>query len=238
MAFQLGQIEKFRKEFIANTSHELKTPISVIRAYSELIIDIEDISKVDRDGYLQVIVEESKRLNSMVEDILYLSEMEAGYYKPELNNCYVIEIIHNVISSLSILAAQKNMHINIECDNENTLIHADKDKIYQVFFNLVSNAINYSNENGYITIKINTTTNKVRMEVADNGKGMPKEDLPYIWDRFYKVDKSRKRNSKSTGLGLSIVKNILEAHNYNYGVESELNKGTLIWIETKNQEPI
>ncbi|MCY6371338.1 sensor histidine kinase [Clostridium ganghwense] len=231
MAVQLGQIENFRREFIANTSHELKTPISLIRAYSELIMDVDGEDKQARNEHLQVIIDESKRLNTMVEDILYLSEMEAGYYKPEFKNFSVIDTINSVIKKLSFLCSGKNININIIAANENTLISGDEAKMYQVFFNLINNAINYSHENGNIIIKVNNINDMVRIEVIDNGKGIPKEDLPYVWDRFYKVDKSHKRNNSSTGLGMAIIKNILEAHKFNYGIESELNKGTMIWIE-------
>ncbi len=104
-------------------------------------------------------------------------------------------------------------------------------KMYQVFYNIINNAINHSFENGKVTVKVSNMNNIVRIEIIDTGKGVPEEDLPYIWDRFYKVDKSRKRDNSGTGLGMAIVKNILEAHNFEYGIESEVNKGTIVWFE-------
>ncbi len=229
MALQLEQIEKFRKEFISNVSHELKTPISLIRAYAELVMDIDD--NENKNEYLQVVVDESISLNKMVEDILYLSQMEAGYSKPNFTEFPIISIIKSIIEKLSFFSSKKNVSLSLEIDNENTLVYADEDKMYQVFFNLINNAINHSYENSKIIIKITNMKDLTKVQIIDNGKGIPKEDLPYIWDRFYKVDKSRKRNSSGTGLGMSIVKNILEIHKFKYGIESELNKGTLVWID-------
>ncbi|SHJ86291.1 sensor histidine kinase [Paramaledivibacter caminithermalis] len=231
MAHQLAQIENFRREFIANTSHELKTPISLIRAYSELIKD--NIAENNRSNaeYLQIIIDEANRLNSMVEDILYLSKMESGYSKINYESYPIIEIINNTIEKLSFFAFQKCIDINLQIDDKKTLIYADKQKIYQVFYNIINNAINHSYENSQINIRVNSINNICKVEIIDSGKGIPEEDLPYIWDRFYKVDKSRKRDSSGTGLGMAIVKNILDAHNFKYGIESEVNKGTKVWFE-------
>ncbi|EOD01113.1 sensor histidine kinase [Caldisalinibacter kiritimatiensis] len=232
MAVQLGQIEKLRKEFIANISHELKTPISLIKAYAELVMDVDDNEK-DRKEHLNVIIDESNRLNRMVEDILYLSKMEANYSNPYLSKFPIINVIEDVIQKLSFFADKKNISINIDIDNQSTEIYADKEKIHQVFFNLINNAIRHSFENGQVTIKVYNINNIVKVEISDNGKGIPEEDLPYIWDRFYKADKSRKRNDSGTGLGMSIVKNILEIHNFNYGIKSKINQGTTVWFEIK-----
>lgn len=233
MSTQLGQIEKFRRDFIANTSHELKTPISLIKAYAELVKDVDGEDKRNRDEHLQVILDESNRLTNMVEDILYLSQMEAGYYKPNYAQFSLKETINRVIEKLSFFGDKKNIMLTLEWDNENTTICADEEKIYQIFLNSINNAISHSYENGEVKIKITSMDTHLRIEIKDQGKGIPKEDLPYIWDRFYKVDKSRKRDDSGTGLGMAIVKNILEAHNFKYGIESELNNGTLVWIEIK-----
>ncbi len=232
MAVQLGQIEKFRKEFIANVSHELKTPISLIRAYAELVTDMDD-AKADRDAHLQVIIDEAERLNGITEDILYLSQTEAGYAKPNIIKMPILETINSVVKKLSLLATKKNIAIDVEIDDKDTPIYADQDKMYQVFLNLITNAINHSGENGHITLSVANRNDRIRIEIIDRGKGIPKEDLPYIWDRFYKVDKSRKRDAGGTGLGMAIVKNILKAHHFEYGIESEINKGTTVWIEIK-----
>lgn len=231
MAVQLGQIEKLRREFIANISHELKTPISLITAYAELVKDMDFDNEDNNDKYLQIVIDEANRLNSMVEDILYLSKMEADYPKLNLVKFPVIEIIQSVLEKLDFFAYRKNIKINLDIDHENLYVYADKEKIHQVFYNIINNAINHSYENSQVTIKATSIDSKIRVEIIDNGRGIPKKDLPYIWDRFYKVDKSRKRDSSGTGLGMAIVKNILEAHGFKYGIESELDKYTMVWFE-------
>lgn len=236
LAIQLGRIENLRREFIANVSHELKTPISLIRAYAELIMDVDDDKKT-RNENLQVIVDESSRLNTMVEDILTLSKMEAGY--TELNSSLfpIAQLIHKVTGKLDFFASQKNIKLIIEVVDQDTQIYADEDKLYQVFFNLINNAITHSYKNSEIIIKVTTTRDLIKIHIIDHGKGIPQEDLPYIWDRFYKVDKSRKRDTSGTGLGMSIVKNILEAHDFSYGIESKIHEGTIIWFEIKKVNP-
>ncbi|MCT4594335.1 MAG: cell wall metabolism sensor histidine kinase WalK [Anaeromicrobium sp.] len=232
MAEQLSQTETFRREFIANTSHELKTPISLIKAYAELTLDIEGEEKENREGNLKVIIDESDRLTNMVEDILYLSKMEAGYYDPTMETFLVNDTLNRVIYKLKYFAKEKNINILFN-PNKDLIIEGDENKIFQVFFNILNNSIIHSFNDSEIQINLLDNKDSIKIEFKDFGSGIPKEDLPHIWERFYKVDKSRKRDKSGTGLGMSIVKNILEAHNYSYGVESEVNKGTLVWIEVK-----
>ncbi|WP_176461706.1 sensor histidine kinase [Anaeromicrobium sediminis] len=228
MAFKLSQIEKLREEVMANTSHELKTPIGIIRSYAELI-QVMDIDKTKRNEYLGIIIDESKRLNNMIGDILCLSEMKAGYITPFYSKFNLCKVIDNVLSKLSFLASEKNLKLIAQLDDPYVFVEGDMDKIYQVIYNLVNNAINHSFENKSIKVKTITTEQKVILYIIDQGKGIPQEDLPYIWDRFYKGDAIGK--TKGTGLGMSIVKNILELHNFKYGIESKVNKGTTLWIE-------
>lgn len=233
LSTQMGQTEKFRREFIANTSHELKTPISLIRAYAELIEENVDEDKEKRNEYLDIIVSESERLNNMVEDMLYLSKMEAGYNEPKFEEFNIIDTIKSVSNKLSPIAEENSIILSHNFDSEEIFITADEDKMQHVFLNLVNNAIIHSSSNTTVLIKVKETINYVTVEVIDNGVGIPEEDLPHIWDRFYKVDKSRKRSNNGTGLGMAIVKNILDTHNFKYGIKSKVNKGTNIWIEIK-----
>ncbi|MBB6215231.1 signal transduction histidine kinase [Anaerosolibacter carboniphilus] len=236
MAQQLDRIEQLRKEFIANISHELKTPISLIKAYAELVKEVENISTDDKNQYLEVITEESDRLNGMIEDILYLSKIQAGFSNLTYDQIFLKDLIHGVIEKLSYFAQHKNIEITVETHKENISVYADKDKMYQVFYNIINNAIQHSYENTKIWVKTLETDHGLKVEVIDNGKGIAEEDLPYIWDRFYKVDKSGKRNDSGTGLGMAIVKNILEAHHMKYGVESQLHKGTKVWMEMRLED--
>lgn len=233
LAEQLGQIEKFRKDFIANVSHELKTPISLIKAYANMIRDINGDDREERENNLQIIDDETDRLNKMVEDILFLSQMEAGYYQPQLKKVFVYEVAQRIARKLAYLAQKQNTEVLLDCDDQDVTFLADEDKVEQVFFNLVHNALVHCGDYGKVIISIYCSNNIVHVAVKDNGEGIPKEDLPYIWDRFYKVDKSRKRDNSGTGLGLSIIKNILEAHHFEYGIESECGKGTMVWFKAQ-----
>ena len=235
LSTQLGQTEKFRKEFIANTSHELKTPISLIKAYAELIMECDNDEKENIHQHLNVITEESDKLNKMVEDMLYLSKMEAGYYNPKIKPFNIVEVTKKVISKLTCIADENNIKVSLDASSYNITINADEEKMEHVLLNLVNNAIVHSSADDEITVKITNLLPKVRIEVIDNGIGIPNEDLPYIWDRFYKVDKSRNRKSSGTGLGMSIVKNILAAHGFKYGIQSKLGKGTTVWFETRDK---
>ncbi|AOY77137.1 GAF domain-containing sensor histidine kinase [Clostridium formicaceticum] len=237
MATQLSKIDALRKEFIANISHELKTPLSLIKAYAELVKDMENFSAKDREQYLQVIIDESDRLNGMIEDILYLSKMESGHMTLVWEKFSLNELLDCIIDNLSFFAENKHVKITLEAEDKKKMICADKDKMYQVFYNIINNAINHSYENGEIQIRLLNADHDVRIEVIDHGKGILKKDLPYIWDRFYKAEKSRKRDSNSgTGLGMSIVKNILETHAFDYGIESQPNKGTKVWVQIDLKE--
>ncbi len=226
---KLQKLENFRRDFIANTSHELKTPISLIQAYAELIRDIEGEDKKVRDENLQVIIEEAARLNHMVEDILYLSQIESGNSKLKLKTFSLWDLLNRVIKKVSFFTDKKSIRILLNVD-EDAKVCADEEKMQQVFLNLLNNAINHSQENSEITINM---SEDYKIEIIDQGEGIPAEDLPYIWDRFYKVDKSRKRDNNSTGLGMAIVKNILQAHGFQYGITSKLKEGTSVWIKIK-----
>ena len=236
MAKQLDKIEQFRKELVSNISHELKTPITLIKVYAELIKEVEDIHEEDKNQYLEVITEESDRLNNMIEDILYLSKMQAGYTSLVYQSVVLNEMISSIREKLSYFASNNNIEFNVETNNKNIFIYVDKDKMYQVFYNIIYNAIQHSYNKGKIIVKAFNIDSVIRIEIIDNGKGIPEDDLPYIWERFYKVDKSGKRNDSGTGLGMSIVKNILEAHHFKYGIESQLNKGTTVWIEVHDND--
>ncbi|KJS20213.1 MAG: hypothetical protein VR72_15355 [Clostridiaceae bacterium BRH_c20a] len=225
---ELQKLDNFRKDFIANTTHELKTPISLIQAYAELIRDLEGEDKKSRDQHLQVIIDESRRLNHIVEDILYLSQIEPDSIKLNSKDFLLVDLLRSTLEKLQFLATRRNIELILDVENEAIKAFGDQEKLYQVFFNIINNAISYSPKNKRVIIKV---YQNARVEVVDYGIGIPQKDLPYIWDRFYKVDKSRKRYNNSTGLGLAIVKNILEAHGFKYGVESKENEGTLFWIE-------
>jgi signal transduction histidine kinase len=230
MARQLKQTDNIKKQFIANISHELKTPISSIRAYGELLRDCDIIEKEEKEKYAEIIVMNSKKLTTMVEDILELSEIQSGNYVLELSSFCLIFLIKDIINDLQALAAEKNVHIILKTFNDTILITADKDKIHSVFCNILQNAVRHSHLNSIVEIELTSTTSNINISIIDTGEGIPEDKLPYIWDRFYKVDKSRKSGKSGAGLGMAIVKEIFELHHYTYGIESQIGVGTQVWF--------
>lgn len=230
MSRQLKQKDNIKKQFIANISHELKTPLSSIRAYGELLLDCDIVDKNEKDKYAEIIIMNSKKLNTMVEDILELSEIQSGNYTLELSSFCLIELIEDILNDIQALAAEKNVQITLKTFNDILLITSDKDKIHSVFCNILQNAIRHSNLNGIVEIKLTNIDSNIHICIIDNGEGIPEDKLPYIWDRFYKVDKSRKSGKSGAGLGMAIVKEILELHNYTYGIESQIGIGTQVWF--------
>lgn len=230
MSEELSQIENLRKELIANISHELKTPLSLVRAYSEAIRDIDYKDEQALKEDLDIILEEVNTLNLMVEDILYLSKIQSNNSKLDVSDINILDIFKCIDHKLSYFLNEKNLTLNIQAD-DNIYIKGDYEKIFQSILNLVVNSINHTEDNKNIYLRASESKSKVRIEVEDEGIGIKKEELENIWDRFYKVDKSRKRNNNGTGLGMSIVKSIFEMHGFEYGIESELNKGTKIYFE-------
>ena len=229
MAKKLGENERMQREFIANTSHELKTPISAIRANAELVMDIENQNEAERRRFLQIIVDESIRLNSMLEDILDLSAMESGR-QPSREDFDVCEMLHDVRDRLRGLITEKDISFTLDTMGERC-VTADPQMMFRVFYNLVDNAVKYTPPGGHVTLRAKSLEAGVRIEIEDNGPGIAEEDIKHIWDRFYKADKARSRNGGSSGLGLAIVKSILDAHGFSFGMESEPEAGTLAWIE-------
>lgn len=229
MAQQLGQIDTLRKDFISNTTHEFKTPIASIRAYTELL-SLNPHNSNEQTGYLKIIEEECSYLDRMVEDILYISEME-GKYSFHLEDLNLCEAVQSSVASLKVLAEEKKLTIHTVLPDNPTIIRADKQRMKQVFNNVLSNAIRYSKQGSAIYIRITESSSSISIQIQDEGIGIPSDELPKIWNRFYKVDKSRSRSKDTgTGLGLSIVKQILELHHFDLRIESEEGKGTTLWI--------
>lgn len=229
MAQKLGENERMQREFIANTSHELKTPISAIRANAELVMDIENQNEAERRRFLQVIVDESIRLNRMLEDILDLSAMESGR-KPKRETFDICEMLSDVRDRILALTDKQDVSLTLEAEGERA-VNADPQMMFRVFYNLVDNAVKYTPAGGHVILRAIPAQAGTRVEIEDDGPGIAEEDLKHIWDRFYKVDKARSRNGGSSGLGLAIVKSILDAHEFAYGIESEVGQGTLVWID-------
>lgn len=226
---KLSKINDLRKDLLANVSHDIKTPLTMIKAYAEMIKDISGDDPVKRNEHLDVIIKETDYLNRLVTDMSELSKLQTGNITLSKANFDLKQCVLDVIELLSQLMEEKNITLNTELVD--VVIYADELKMSQVIYNFLSNAIKHSDENSLIEIKMIDDENTIRLEVIDHGEGIKEETLPYIWDRYYKVDKNFNRSVNSTGLGLAIAKAILEAHNARYGVESKYGEGSMFYFE-------
>ncbi|PHA03658.1 two-component sensor histidine kinase [Bacillus pseudomycoides] len=213
------QLEKTRKEFISGVSHELKTPLSVIRSFAEGIKD--GVSK-DTTYYTDVILEETDNMNRLIIEMLELAKLESGTYKLEMEAFSIGELIQQVYTKLLFSIEEKNLHVELALD-PTIYVQANRNRIEQVVVNLLSNAIRYTPTGQQVKLSVIEYEETVKIEIENNGTPIPEESLDKIWDRFYRLDASRSRHTGGTGLGLSIVKNILELHHADYGVYNKEN---------------
>ena len=232
---EISKTEKLRKDLLANISHDLRTPLTMIKAYAEMIRDLSGNNPEKREKHLGVIIDEADRLSLLVNDILNLSKLQSGAIQLDLRKIDFSSQLKDIVSRFVMLDETK---IELICDEE-IYINADSKQIGQAVYNLIINAINYSGVDT-VTVKLYDIGNdNVRFEVSDKGVGISAEQLPYIWDRYYKVNRSEnyKRTVKGTGLGLSIVKGVFECHGFRYGVESTEGAGTTFWFECRRERP-
>ncbi|MGH0429977.1 ATP-binding protein [Bacillus hominis] len=213
------QLEKTRKEFISGVSHELKTPLSVIRSFAEGIQD--GVSK-DTTYYTNVILEETENMNRLIVEMLELAKLESGTYKLEMSTFSIGELIQQVYTKLLFSMEEKHLQVDIQAD-ASLFVKANRSRIEQVVVNLLSNAIRYTPDGEKIHVSVVETEDAVKIEIENTGNPIPEESLEKIWDRFYRLDASRSRHTGGTGLGLSIVKNILDLHRAEYGVYNTNN---------------
>ena len=226
-AKELSKTDMLQKELLANVSHDLRTPLTMITAYAEVMRDLPGENTPEN---VQVIIDEANRLTILVNDLLDISKIQAGVAGLETKEYDLTESIVAVIDRHSKLLEPYGYQILFDYDSH-VLVEADEFKMYQVVYNLIANAVNYCGEDKLIRVVQKTGEAAVRIEVTDNGMGIAKEKLDSVWQRYYKIDKNHKRAIVGSGLGLSIVKNILEMHEAKYGVISEEGKGSTFWFE-------
>jgi two-component system phosphate regulon sensor histidine kinase PhoR len=224
---QLQQLEKYRREFLGNVSHELKTPIFNIQGYVLTLLDggIDD-SSVNRK-YLERTEKSINRLISIVNDLESISRLEAGELKLEMVKCNIIKLFEESFEMHDMMASERGIKLKFARKiDKNIFVKADKVKIMEAINNLVANTIKYGKENGTTTVNFIDVADNIMVEISDDGIGIREEDIPRIFERFYRADKSRSREMGGTGLGLSIVKHIIEAHEQTISVRSNFGKGT------------
>ncbi|XID94228.1 ATP-binding protein [Paenibacillaceae bacterium WGS1546] len=230
------RVDKMRKDFVANVSHEIRTPLSMVQGYSEALMDDIAATPEERKELAQVIHDESLRMGRLVKDLLDLARMEAGYMEMNFQRLDVNALISRVFRKFAALAKERHIALTrVEEDSALTLEAADGDRLEQVLTNLLDNALRHTPSGAAIELRARRLTGVVgkwlEIQVADEGKGIPREDLPYIFERFYKADKARKRDSTGgTGLGLAIVKNLIVAHGGTITATSEPGQGTTFTI--------
>lgn len=222
---EIKKLEKVRKDFVANVSHELKTPVTSIKGFTETLLDGALHDEKALESFLNIILKESNRLQSLVYDLLELSKIEQEDLKLNINQVEMNKMIHDIVDSLRKRAEDKQIDIQIFEERPLT-VEGDSLRLQQIFINLLSNAIAYTLPSGKVEVHIQDDDEFVVISIADTGIGIEKEEIPRIFERFYRVDRARSRNSGGTGLGLAIVKHSVEAHHGEIHVESEVGKGS------------
>lgn len=221
----------FQREILANVTHDLKTPLTMIKAYASMIQEISGDNPEKRNQHLQVIIDEADRLTGLVNDVLSVSKVQSnlGEINPKVFN--LTEFLYSIINKFGYLQEDGyNLMVDIDPDR---YTRADEEKIGQVIYNLLGNAVSYTGEDKtvFVSLKTSMDGNRIKLSVRDTGKGISKDELPNIWDRYYRSEENHVRPVKGTGLGLNIVKVILENHAFDFGVESENGKGSTFWVD-------
>ena len=238
---EIAKSDDLRRELMANISHDLRTPLTMIKAYAEMIRDLSGDNPEKRAKHLKVIIDETDRLSSLVNDILDLSKLQAGVTEINRSVFDLSERLSGVISRFDILKDNDGIINELHAD-AGIMINADITKLEQVVYNLINNAVTYTGDDNTVIVRLyRKAPGLMRFEVTDHGDGIAPEYLPYIWDRYYKVserNKTHKRAKMGSGIGLSIVKNVLEQHGFAYGADSTVGQGSTFWFEAPEyQEP-
>lgn len=229
---EVSKTDTYRRDLMANVSHDLKTPLTMIKAYAEMIKDITIDDKEKTIKNLDVIIEETERLNILVNDILELSKLQNNQDNLDIEEFDIVSLIKDILRRYEIIKETENYNLILESP-ESIIVKADKKRISQVIYNLINNAVNYTGDDLRVIVRLTEESKDCLVEIIDTGKGIDEEDLQNIWNRYYKQEKNHKRNIVGTGLGLSIVKNILEQHHFDYGVKSIKNHGTTFYFKIK-----
>ena len=226
---ELKKMDQVRRDFVANVSHELRTPLSILRGYIETLLDSPETSREELSRILRVMERHSKRLDLLAEDLLTLAQLESANPHLQLGDIHLSSFLREVIHDLEKKLANKHLQLLVDVSPDLPPIHADRTRLQEALYNLIDNAVKYSRERGEIRLSARQRDGEVELTVSDDGVGIAKEDLPRIFERFYRADKARSPDKvRGTGLGLAIVKHIAQLHGGRVEAESELEKGTTI----------
>ena len=228
---RLKRLESIRRDFVANVSHELKTPLAAIQGFVETLQDDPEMPPDTRERFLDRVQQQTHRLATLVSDLLTLSRLDddPGMYTDD--PCDLVEVLQATITDLLPIAERRELHLQAELPDGPVWIRTDRESLRQMAGNLIDNALKYTSERGSVTVRLSVTPGQARFEVADTGIGMSVLDQERVFERFYRVDRARSRELGGTGLGLSIVKNTALRLGGDVGVKSELGVGSLFWIE-------
>ena len=231
---ELSRVDTMQRDLIANVSHDLRTPLTMLKAYAEMIRDLSGDNPVKRNEHLEIIIDETDRLSLMVNDILDLSKLESGKQKLNPSEFEISGKLSEIIDRFKGISEKMGYHIRFTAD-EQRIVRCDVVKIEQVIYNLINNAINYTGKDKQVFVRQINTEDGVIVEVEDTGDGIEEDKIKLIFDKYYRSE-NHKREVVGTGLGLSIVKAVLKMHNYDYGVRSTLGKGSTFWFKISNIE--
>ncbi len=234
-ASEMNKTVELRKDLVANVSHDLKTPLTMIKAYAEKVRDLTFADEEKRNKDLNVIIDETNRLNNLVNDLLDLSKLESGMNTLNYEEYDLVANIKEIIKRYDILIEDNNYKFELDLPKK-LIVKADKQKIEQVIYNLINNAIEHTGDDLIVKISIKKTNLYYKVSITDTGGSLKEIDKALVWNKYYKKEKQHKRSVVGTGLGLSIVKNILEAHKLPYGIDSEENKYTTFYFKIKKHK--
>ena len=231
-SYEMQRSESYQKDLIANVTHDLKTPLTMIKSYAEMIDDLSGDDPKKRKEHLRVIISEADRLNKLVSDMLAMSRLQSGNITLDKSKFNIVAAAEEVFSTYKYLSDQEGYDIKF-IKPKDTYVYGDVDKIKQVMINFISNAIKYSKDDKNIEISLKKAFSgkTIRFSVLDHGIGIPSDEIGHVWDRYYRTSANHKQSVEGSGLGLSIVKGILALHNANYGVNSKEGEGSEFWFE-------
>ena len=231
---ELSRVDTMQRDLIANVSHDLRTPLTMLKAYAEMIRDLSGDNPVKRNEHLEIIINETDRLSAMVNDILDLSKLESGKQKMNPTEFEINSKMHDIIGRFKGVSDKMGYHIHFIPDSEK-IVRCDIVKIEQVIYNLINNAINYTGDDKQVYVRQINQPDGVLIEIEDTGDGIEEDKIKLIFDKYYRSE-NHKREVVGTGLGLSIVKAVLKLHGYDYGVRSTIGKGSVFWFKINDTE--